>query len=256
MPKGQPFNHYDLGHLESGRVVEISLSGNAANVLLLDSSNFQNYKRNKRYQYIGGLAKRSPVRLKTNKSSHWHVVVNMNGLAGTVRSGVTVIPPLLPEIHHTGLSPEEIRDAIDLKPDTGNVNYDVFISHASEDKELVVRPLAERLRNLGLRVWYDEFEMRIGDSLRRKIDQGIANSRFGVVVLSESFIAKGWTAYELDGIVALNVKNKQRLLPIWHKISSEGVMAFSPTLADRVALTTEHNSVEELAEKIFEAIRI
>ena len=70
--------------------------------------------------------------------------------------------------------------------------YDVFVSHATEDKEEVARPIANALTEAGLRVWYDEFELRIGDSLRRKIDHGLARSRFGIVVLSPSFFAKKW----------------------------------------------------------------
>jgi hypothetical protein len=78
-------------------------------------------------------------------------------------------------------------------------DWDAFISHASEDKDEIVRPLARELQQRGLRVWYDEFELRIGQSLRRKIDEGIARSAFGVVVLSNAFFAKNWTQYELDG---------------------------------------------------------
>ena len=83
--------------------------------------------------------------------------------------------------------------------------WDVFISHAHEDKDDIVRPLAHALRQHDLRVWFDEFELRIGDSLRRKIDQGIARSAFGVVVLSTAFFAKNWAQYELDGL-----RNTQR----------------------------------------------
>jgi hypothetical protein len=49
----------------------------------------------------------------------------------------------------------------------------LFISHASEDKEDFVRPLAETLQQLGVKVWYDEFTLKVGDSLRRKIDSGL-----------------------------------------------------------------------------------
>ena len=66
----------------------------------------------------------------------------------------------------------------------------MFISHASEDKDSVVRPLALALKNKGINVWYDEFELKIGDSLRRKIDQGLSKSKFGIVVISRSFIKK------------------------------------------------------------------
>jgi TIR domain-containing protein len=61
-------------------------------------------------------------------------------------------------------------------------------------------------------VWYDEFELRIGDSLRRKIDQGLSRSRFGLVVVSHAFFAKNWPQYELDGLVALEMAGRQRIL--------------------------------------------
>ena len=78
--------------------------------------------------------------------------------------------------------------------------HDFFISHASEDKEEVARPLYEALTTTGCRVWYDEFSLKIGDSLRRSIDRGISNSRFGIVILSENFLAKEWPARELDAL--------------------------------------------------------
>jgi hypothetical protein len=132
---------------------------------------------------------------------------------------------------------------------------DVFISHATEDKEDVARPLAEALRKLGLRVWYDEFELSVGDSLRRKIDNGLARSRFGIVVLSPSFFEKNWPQYELDGLVAKEVQHGQKvILPLWHKLSKDEVMRFSPTLADRVALSTSQFTTLELAKKLHEAM--
>ena len=72
--------------------------------------------------------------------------------------------------------------------------YDFFICHASEDKDGFVRRLAELLEAKGASVWYDEFTLNVGDSLRREIDRGLAGSRFGVVVLSESFLQEGVAA--------------------------------------------------------------
>ena len=77
---------------------------------------------------------------------------------------------------------------------------DVFIAHASEEKTAFVRPLAEKLRQLGLRVWYDEFEIKPGDSLVGSIDRGLAASRSGVMVLSKAFFAKAWPDYERRGL--------------------------------------------------------
>ena len=128
--------------------------------------------------------------------------------------------------------------------------YDFFIAHASEDKDEIVRSLAEELHSLGAKVFYDEFTLRVGDSLRRKIDQGLATSRFGVVVLSEHFFKKEWPARELDGLVTQEVAGKTRILPIWHKVSKDEVASFSPTLADKVALNTSVWSVKKIATEL------
>ena len=133
-------------------------------------------------------------------------------------------------------------------------DYDVFISHASEDKDDIVRALAVALQGVGLEVWYDEFTLKFGDSLRRKIDQGLANSRVGLVVLSPAFIAKDWTNYELDGIVTRSVSGEQILLPIWHDLTKQQVIDFSPSLADKVARSTATHTVEEIAAEIRELL--
>lgn len=142
-----------------------------------------------------------------------------------------------------------------LFDDTYEKEYDVFISHASEDKDAVARPLAEALRNNGLSVWYDEFELRIGDSLRRKIDKGIANSNFGVIVISRDFISKGWTNYELDGLITRAVNGEQTMLPVWHNITKREVINYSPSLADKLARSTTDFTVEEIADEIADLIR-
>ena len=252
------FIHTDLGNLDKGRIVEITLSGSAANVQLLDSTNFCNYKNGRRYRYIGGLAKRSPVRLATTHSGHWHVAIDMRGLVGRVNASVKVLPTPLPTLNQQPLSsiPSLIHNRgfgldndVDIDPE-----YDVFISHASEDKDDIVRPLAQALVAKGVKVWYDEFEMKIGDSLRRKIDKGLANSRFGIVVISKDFIKKGWTNYELDGIITKAVSGEQIILPIWHNITKKEVIDYSPSLADKLARNTAINTVEEIADEIAELI--
>lgn len=128
-------------------------------------------------------------------------------------------------------------------------SYDVFISHASEDKESFVRQFAEQLQKAGLAVWYDEFSLEWGDSLRRKIDHGLANSTFGVVVLSEHFFDKPWPQEELNGIFSLQMSGASRMLPIWHKITKDEVAAHSPMLADRVAMTTSDLTINEIVQR-------
>jgi len=253
------FQKYDLGNKSGGEIVEITLIGNAANVRLMDSSNFSSYQAGKRHRYYGGYMKRSPAKIQIPYSGHWYVVIDLGGYSGTVRSSVRVLPGILPTLQDTPLSsvPSLVRNP-DPNPNDGEdldiEDYDVFISHASEDKDAIVRSLAEALVKGGLKVWYDEFELKIGDSLRRKIDKGLAHSRFGIVVLSQAFFKKGWTNYELDGLVTRSVSGEQILLPIWHNISKNEVIEYSPSLADKVARSTSNYTVEEIAYEIIEVI--
>ncbi|WP_027142540.1 DUF1883 domain-containing protein [Mesorhizobium sp. WSM3626] len=248
------FTQYDLGHCSRGEIIEVTLT-NGANVRLMDNSNFSAFKQGRSYRFQGGLATRSPVRLQVPHSSHWYVTVDVDGLRNGTRSSVRKIPGPLPEIREAPLStvPSLVRDVAPEALALAGA-YDVFISHASEDKEEIVRELATAIRSRGLKVWYDEFELRIGDSLRRKIDHGLANSRVGLVILSEAFFKKGWTNYELDGIVSRSVNGEQQLLPIWHKVSKADVMRFSPSLVDKVARSTLDNTPDEIATEIAELL--
>jgi hypothetical protein len=125
------------------------------------------------------------------------------------------------------------------KPKKSIPLYDVFICHSSEDKKDVVRELAKNLRRKHIEVWYDEFTLNIGDSIRRAIDKGLRHSRYGIVVLSKSFFAKEWPQYELDGLVEKEIAGREKvILPIWHKVSHEEVARHSPSLAGRLAANT------------------
>ena len=122
--------------------------------------------------------------------------------------------------------------------------WDVFISHGWEDKEDVARPLAEALTAAGLRVWYDEFELTVGDSLGRSIDRGLRDSRYGVVILSPHFFEKEWPQKELDGLSAREIQSVKVILPVWHNVTYDEVLQFSPKLADRLAVRTDKGLAE------------
>jgi hypothetical protein len=255
------FHFWDLGQQPGGAVVEIRLSGNAANVRLLDRSNFGAFKNGRSHRYVGGHVKRSPIRLQVPQSGHWYVTVDYGGFAGRGRASVRVLPGALPELRQRTLPAlDQIgrNVAAMLGGDEAEVlarEWDVFICHATEDKEEVVRQLAEALQRLGLRVWYDEFELRIGSSLRRSIDEGLAKSRFGVVVLSHAFFAKNWSQYELDGLVTREQTGEQIILPLWHKITKAEVISHSPSLADKLARSTTDLTLEEIASEIVGVVR-
>lgn len=133
--------------------------------------------------------------------------------------------------------------------------YDVFISHASEDKDAVARPIAEALRSYGVDVWFDEFSLTLGDSLSRSIDKGLSKSRFGLVVLSPSFFSKNWPEYELRGLTAKEMHGGKVVLPIWHQVDISDVLEFSPPLADKLAINTSAKDPDRIALEIISVIR-
>jgi hypothetical protein len=255
------FHYWDLGQQPRGAIVEVSLSGNAANVRLLDRSNFSAFKNGRSHRCVGGHTTRSPVRMQVPQSGHWYLTVDYGGHAGRGRASVQVLPGALPKLRQRTLPAlDQIGQnvAAMLGSDEAEVparEWDVFISHATEDKDEVVRPLAEALQSLELGVWYDEFELRIGSSLRRSIDEGLAKSRFGVVVLSHAFFAKNWPQYELDGLVTREQTGEQIILPLWHKITKAEVISYSPSLADKLARSTTDLTLEEIAAEIVGVVR-
>ena len=136
---------------------------------------------------------------------------------------------------------------------TSQADWDVFICHASEDKAVFVRPLAERLRQEGIRVWYDELTLTVGDSLRRKIDEGLARSRYGVVVLSRAFFGKKWPQDELDGLVAKEGYGEKVILPVWWDVVHEDVAGYSLTLAGRLAAKA-NDGMDKVAADLMRAM--
>src|SRR5262245_51490480 len=97
--------------------------------------------------------------------------------------------------------------------------WDVCISHALEDKETIARPLARALSKAGINVSYDESKLTLGDSLRRSVDPGLAESRYDLVILSPDFFAKGWTQRELDGLTTREIGSGKVILPILHRLT-------------------------------------
>ena len=119
--------------------------------------------------------------------------------------------------------------------DTSEFEWDVFISHATEDKETIVSELAHRLQQHELRVWYDDFTLKVGDSLRESIEKGLSNSRYGIVILSHAFFKKDWPQRELSALLARDFRNQKVILPIWLDLGATDIKKYFPLLADIVA---------------------
>lgn len=132
---------------------------------------------------------------------------------------------------------------------------DLFISHASDDKEEIARPLAQLLRERGFSVWYDEFALTLGDNLRRSLDEGLRGCRFGVVILSPRFLEKAWTQQELDSLITREMASDGKvILPVWHHVTQTDVLRYSPALANRISVSTDEG-LERVVQRIEQALR-
>ena len=130
--------------------------------------------------------------------------------------------------------------------------YDVFVSHAWEDKADFVEAFVQALKDREIKVWYDKSKIKWGDSMRARIDDGLRKSKFGVAILSPNYIAEGkyWTKAELDGLFQMESINGKTLLPIWHNLTKKQVMDYSPILASKLAMTTATMTAEEIADEL------
>jgi hypothetical protein len=128
--------------------------------------------------------------------------------------------------------------------------WDVFISHASEDKPYV-EPLAKAFMAAEIRVWYDQTSIGWGDDIRASIDKGLLNCDYGVVVFSKAFLGKKkWTEYEVSALFGLETVDRKRILPIWHEVTYEDVLKYSPALAQRRAKSSVDDSNDEIVRAV------
>lgn len=139
----------------------------------------------------------------------------------------------------------------DIEKNKNNKSYDVFISHSSEDKDDYVDELVKALKQEGIKVWYDSDSIGWGESIRQEIDKGLIYSKFGIVVLSPSFIKKYWTEYELDGILRKEANSGiQTILPIWHNLTADEVIKYSLSLSGRLAMNTSKDTIDKIVDNV------
>ena len=143
---------------------------------------------------------------------------------------------------------QDLAERSKAETESENKMYDVFVSHASEDKKEFVQPLVEALQDAGIRVWYDALEMEWGKSLRAQIDNGIKRSKYCILVLSKHFFAKKWTNRELDGILAKENVTGATPLPIWYQVGYEDVYEFSPTLSGLFSMSSSDHSISDIVK--------
>ncbi|MDO7888183.1 toll/interleukin-1 receptor domain-containing protein [Hymenobacter cheonanensis] len=157
-------------------------------------------------------------------------------------------------------------EARDLRPRVRDLSYyqkqwaarrpDVFISHDSADKAAVAEPLYHALTARGLKVWLDKYTLNLGDSLTEKINEGIAECRYGVLILSKAFLAnERWAKRELNSFSVKDaIGDSHKLIPVWHNISESDLAAQGNYwLIDKLGGSS--SDIEELADAIMRVVR-
>ena len=105
-------------------------------------------------------------------------------------------------------------------------------------------------------VWYDEYSLKVGDSLRASIEKGIKEAKKCILILSPNFLSnKGWGKAEFDSAFTRELLDEENvILPVWHNVGKRDVYEHSPRLADKVGLPSSLG-VEELARKLSNAVK-
>lgn len=202
------------------------------------------YKRKKRVDAVGKLQKEEATQAKT--------------LAKQQKNVFTAYERQINELTKQIVMQENIaKEENIIFESNSEEEYDVFVSHATEDKESFSDEFVLILQEkYNLKVWYDVVSIKWGDSIRTEIDKGLKKSKFGVVILSRSYISKYWTKYELEGLFQRESNGGKLILPIWHNITKQEVQNFSPSLAGKMAMNTAFMTPNEIAEKLNELLDI
>lgn len=184
-------------------------------------------------------------------------VMVLRAISGDAWPGLTgygkqLLEQLEEEAALSGSQPSKQEKRPGKMPSAAQYDWDVFIAHASEDKPFVGR-LAKELSK-EVKVWYDDFVLTVGDSLRRSIDNGLARSRYGIVVLSPRFFVKKWPQRELDGLASFERDGQKVILPVWLKVEADSVRRYSPTLSDLKAAKAK-DGVEQVAAQVLRVIK-
>ena len=131
--------------------------------------------------------------------------------------------------------------------------FDIFISHASEDKENIARPLTKALYRWGYNVFLDELFIKMGDSISSRINVALNEADHCIVILSQAFFSKPWAVSELQSIINMNISQRKRILPIWHGITHDKVVEHVPLLADFRAADSS-DGIDRLVYQIRDAV--
>lgn len=147
-----------------------------------------------------------------------------------------------------------VRENVEKRAEIQDLR-DVFLCHAWDDRKGAAKELHDLLESKGVNVWFSEKDVPLGSTLLREIDKGLVKSRIGIVLVTPSFISRikgeGIADKELSALLARDL-----LVPIVHNTTFEKLRDVSPLLGSRSGLSTNEESMESIAAKIAELVRV
>ena len=129
-----------------------------------------------------------------------------------------------------------------------SIKWDVFISHASEDKKHIARPIAIILQEVGLNVWIDESKLRMGTTLLKEIENAMHSSKYCVAILSSNFFLKEWTRRELNYFLKNEHEGNTQVLPVWHNVNQAFISKYSKVIANKTGINTSHGLLSVVSQ--------
>ena len=232
------------------RIVEISIHGNNLIPLLgyLDTFNVHITPEE---LYILLFSNVKEYKNKAFKGDVNSVIETISSIKASISLWETRI---FPSFNITQQPPMQLNVPIPPLPNDDKFEWNAFVCHATEDKDTFVRELCIRLEKEGLKIWYAEFSLKLGDSLRESIEKGLSNSRFGIVILSHAFIQKKWPQKELSALHARDSRNNNIILPVWLDLNQNDIASHFPLLADRFA-TKAQDGMDKVVSDIVAVLK-
>jgi hypothetical protein len=181
--------------------------------------------------------------------------------ADSSRSGYIMTPEGMTEFENISPYSEDspLKNSSDIHSTSVSQTknkWDAFISYSGKDKTDFVQPLADELSKLGLDVWYADFEISVGDSIPRSINEGMEKSDYGIPVLSESYFNRDWPQEELESLIQQNVSGEDKvILPVCYKLDPEEISSYNTILAKLHIISGNQDNVSGIAREVCNEIR-
>jgi hypothetical protein len=131
----------------------------------------------------------------------------------------------------------------------------MFLCHAWDDRQGAAKDLYDLLKTKGVKVWFSEEDIRLGVPFLREIDRGLAKSRVGIVLVTPNFLKRIQSESIADKELSVLLRQGQ-LIPIMHGTTFDALNQVSPMLASRNGLSTEDDTMADVATKLADLVAV